>query len=91
MFRLKDELWATAFDPYFPHYSKQKLEKAYENYTEQFQNKVTGLLKAILTQVRSSCSPSSVLTSRYYFASESRFVAGCAHRVPSIPAHLRCF
>jgi hypothetical protein len=43
MFRLKDDLWTTAFDPYFPHYSKQKVEKAYENYIEQFQNKVQEL------------------------------------------------
>jgi hypothetical protein len=40
MFRLKDDLWTTDFDPYFPHYSKQKYEKAYENYVEQFKNKV---------------------------------------------------
>jgi len=35
-FKLKTELWNVAFDPYFPHYGQQQLEKAYEKYSEEY-------------------------------------------------------
>jgi hypothetical protein len=85
MFRLKDELWATAFDPYFPHYSKQRLEKAYENYIEQFKNKVYLSLPF---------SPFFLLGAHVplpcFYYKEPRLVQGHSHRLPSFPSHLRC-
>jgi hypothetical protein len=86
MFRLKDDLWTTAFDPYFPHYSKQKVEKVYENYIEQFKNKVQDLGRVFVHSVRYDTRAS---LPHCVISSEPRFVSGSSHRVPTLPTHLR--